>query len=241
MAARRPSAYPPPVKVGEFVQAPEAEEDERIDVGVVFVGAGPAGLAGAIRLGQLLGGGPGDGRAAGRDADRGARQGTGGGSAPAVGRGGEPVGAARPAAGRGRGGAAGLLRAGHEGSRLPDEQVVRGADPDAAAVPQQGQPGVLAVAAGTAHGGAGGGAGSDGAAGDGRTAAAGGGRGGARCQDRRQGAGARGRAARVVRAGRRGARPGDGVVRGDAGAPGAGGDGAVRAERASSRRRGAWA
>jgi electron-transferring-flavoprotein dehydrogenase len=40
--------------VGEFVQAPEAEEDERIDVGVVFVGAGPAGLAGAIRLGQLL-------------------------------------------------------------------------------------------------------------------------------------------------------------------------------------------
>src|SRR4051812_18767286 len=54
MAARRPSAYPPPVKVGEFVQAPEAEEDERIDVGVAFVGAGPAGLAGAIRLGQLL-------------------------------------------------------------------------------------------------------------------------------------------------------------------------------------------
>src|SRR6476469_820228 len=55
MARRRPSDYPPPVKVGEFVQAPEAEEDERIDVGVVFVGAGPAGLAGAIRLGQLLG------------------------------------------------------------------------------------------------------------------------------------------------------------------------------------------
>ena len=51
---RRPSDYPPPVKVGEFVAAPEAEEDERIDVGVVFVGGGPAGLAGAIRLGQLL-------------------------------------------------------------------------------------------------------------------------------------------------------------------------------------------
>ena len=33
---------------------PEAAEDERIDVGVLFVGAGPAGLAGAIRLGQLL-------------------------------------------------------------------------------------------------------------------------------------------------------------------------------------------
>jgi electron-transferring-flavoprotein dehydrogenase len=51
---RRPSDYPPPVKVGEFVAAPEAEEDERIDVGVLFVGGGPAGLAGAIRLGQLL-------------------------------------------------------------------------------------------------------------------------------------------------------------------------------------------
>ncbi|MGN6379683.1 MAG: 4Fe-4S dicluster domain-containing protein, partial [Gaiellales bacterium] len=43
-----------PVNVNEFVAAPEAAEDERIDVGVLFVGAGPAGLAGAIRLGQLL-------------------------------------------------------------------------------------------------------------------------------------------------------------------------------------------
>ena len=54
MAARRPSDQRPPVQVGEFVAAPEAAEDERIDVGVVFVGAGPAGLAGAIRLAQLL-------------------------------------------------------------------------------------------------------------------------------------------------------------------------------------------
>jgi electron-transferring-flavoprotein dehydrogenase len=52
--ARRPSDYPPPVQVNEFVAEPEAAEDERIDVGVLFVGAGPAGLAGAIRLGQLL-------------------------------------------------------------------------------------------------------------------------------------------------------------------------------------------
>jgi electron-transferring-flavoprotein dehydrogenase len=58
MAARRPSAYPPPVKVGEFIAAPEAAEDERIDVGVLFVGAGPAGLAGAIRLSQHLAGDP---------------------------------------------------------------------------------------------------------------------------------------------------------------------------------------
>ena len=196
MAARRPSAYPPPVKVGEFVQAPEAEEDERIDVGVVFVGAGPAGLAGAIRLGQLLERRPGDGRAAGRDADRGARQGPGGRRAPAVGRGREsrrrcatccPARTwrrCRAASGR------------SPRSRLPDEQVVRAADPDAAAVPQQGQPGVLAVAAGPPPGGAGRAAGRDGAARDRRPAAAGVGRGGARCQDRRQGPRPRGRAAR---------------------------------------------
>jgi electron-transferring-flavoprotein dehydrogenase len=42
------------VHVREFVAEPEAAQDERIDVGVLFVGGGPAGLAGAIRLGQLL-------------------------------------------------------------------------------------------------------------------------------------------------------------------------------------------
>ena len=52
--SRRPSDYRPPVRVGEFVSEPEAGPDERIDVGALFVGGGPAGLAGAIRLGQLL-------------------------------------------------------------------------------------------------------------------------------------------------------------------------------------------
>ena len=34
------------MRVNEFVASPEAAEEDRIDVGVLFVGAGPAGLAG---------------------------------------------------------------------------------------------------------------------------------------------------------------------------------------------------
>jgi electron-transferring-flavoprotein dehydrogenase len=47
----RPSEYPPPFDASEFVAAPGEAE---IEVGVLIVGAGPAGLACAIRLGQLL-------------------------------------------------------------------------------------------------------------------------------------------------------------------------------------------
>jgi electron-transferring-flavoprotein dehydrogenase len=46
--------YPPPFRSGDYVTAPTDPEDERIDVGVLIVGAGPAGLGCAIRLGQLL-------------------------------------------------------------------------------------------------------------------------------------------------------------------------------------------
>jgi electron-transferring-flavoprotein dehydrogenase len=46
--------YPPPFRAGDYVAAPTDPEDQRIDVGVLIVGAGPAGLACAIRLGQLL-------------------------------------------------------------------------------------------------------------------------------------------------------------------------------------------
>jgi electron-transferring-flavoprotein dehydrogenase len=50
-----PVEFPPPVdSVKEFVGAPTDPEDERIEVGVVIVGGGPAGLACAIRLTQLL-------------------------------------------------------------------------------------------------------------------------------------------------------------------------------------------
>ena len=50
----RPLEYPPPFSASEAIAAPSDPPDERIDVGVLIVGAGPAGLACAIRLGQLL-------------------------------------------------------------------------------------------------------------------------------------------------------------------------------------------
>lgn len=54
-----PIEYPPPVKSHEeFVTKPTDPEDERIEVGVVIVGGGPAGLSCAVRLMQLLEGDP---------------------------------------------------------------------------------------------------------------------------------------------------------------------------------------
>ena len=50
----RPADYPPPFNAAEAIAAPTDPPDERIDVGVLIVGAGPAGLAAAIRLGQLM-------------------------------------------------------------------------------------------------------------------------------------------------------------------------------------------
>jgi electron-transferring-flavoprotein dehydrogenase len=50
----RPADFPPPFRAADYVTAPSDPEDERIEVGVLIVGAGPAGLACAIRLGQLL-------------------------------------------------------------------------------------------------------------------------------------------------------------------------------------------
>ena len=54
----RPSNFPPPFNAADFVMSPTDPADERIEVGVLIVGAGPAGLACAIRLGQLLEGDP---------------------------------------------------------------------------------------------------------------------------------------------------------------------------------------
>jgi electron-transferring-flavoprotein dehydrogenase len=50
----RPADYPSPFDARDYVGVPTDPEDERIEVGILIVGAGPAGLACAIRLGQLL-------------------------------------------------------------------------------------------------------------------------------------------------------------------------------------------
>jgi electron-transferring-flavoprotein dehydrogenase len=49
-----PAEFPPPYHAAEFVTVPTDPEEGRIEVGILIVGAGPAGLACAIRLGQLL-------------------------------------------------------------------------------------------------------------------------------------------------------------------------------------------
>jgi electron-transferring-flavoprotein dehydrogenase len=50
----KPADVPPPFRAANYVAPPSDPPDERIEVGVLIVGAGPAGLACAIRLGQLL-------------------------------------------------------------------------------------------------------------------------------------------------------------------------------------------
>jgi len=53
--ATKPVDFPPPVdSAKEFIGRPTDPAEERIEVGVVIVGGGPAGLACAIRLSQLL-------------------------------------------------------------------------------------------------------------------------------------------------------------------------------------------
>jgi electron-transferring-flavoprotein dehydrogenase len=50
----KPSDVPPRFRPADYIAPPSDPADERIEVGVLIVGAGPAGLACAIRLGQLL-------------------------------------------------------------------------------------------------------------------------------------------------------------------------------------------
>ncbi len=53
-AETRAANFPPPFSSDEVIARPTDAPDERIDVGVLIVGGGPAGLACALRLGQLL-------------------------------------------------------------------------------------------------------------------------------------------------------------------------------------------
>jgi electron-transferring-flavoprotein dehydrogenase len=54
MSRTRPLDYAAPFSPSEAIAPPSDPPDERIEVGVLIVGGGPAGLACAIRLGQLL-------------------------------------------------------------------------------------------------------------------------------------------------------------------------------------------
>ena len=54
MTGVRPADFPPPFSTADAIGPPTDPVEERIEVGVLIVGAGPGGLACAIRLGQLL-------------------------------------------------------------------------------------------------------------------------------------------------------------------------------------------
>jgi electron-transferring-flavoprotein dehydrogenase len=54
MPAVAPSEFPPPFDAAEVIGPPTDAEDERIEVGIAIVGGGPAGLACAVKLMQLL-------------------------------------------------------------------------------------------------------------------------------------------------------------------------------------------
>ena len=127
---------------------PSDPADERIEVGVLIVGAGPAGLACAIRLGQLLEERARAGRAARRRAGRRAREGQAARLAPALRRGRQPALAAAPV--RRRATARTSMpfygRVEHESRLLPDA-AARAADPDAADDEEPRQLRRLAVAA----------------------------------------------------------------------------------------------
>ncbi|MCH8028759.1 MAG: 4Fe-4S dicluster domain-containing protein [Candidatus Dadabacteria bacterium] len=50
----KPADFKPPIEQNEFISVVTDDLENRVEVGVLFVGAGPANLAAAIRLGQLI-------------------------------------------------------------------------------------------------------------------------------------------------------------------------------------------
>ncbi len=129
-----PAAYPPPFAASEVIAAPEAPADEQLEVGVAIVGGGPAGLACAIRLAQLLEGDPAVAERLGEAPIALVDKGRDGRRASALGR----RRAARAAAGAVPGRVAGgddELRPGRERGRVPAHALARGAAPDRARRP----------------------------------------------------------------------------------------------------------
>ena len=143
----RPSDFPPPFSASEVIAAPSDPPDERIEVGVLIVGAGPGRARVRDPPRAAARGAPGRGRAARRRAGRGAREGPRARRPPALGRGREPARAAaplpRPRPDRGHA----LLRAGPGRERLLPDRLERDADPDAADDEEPRQLRRLAVAA----------------------------------------------------------------------------------------------
>lgn len=52
--SKNPAQFKPPEGKDEFITGITDKPEDRVEVGILFVGAGPASLAGAIRLAQLL-------------------------------------------------------------------------------------------------------------------------------------------------------------------------------------------
>ena len=52
--AATPAEFPPPFNPGDYVGPPTDAPEERLEAGIVIVGGGPAGLACANRVLQLL-------------------------------------------------------------------------------------------------------------------------------------------------------------------------------------------
>ena len=191
-----PAAYPPPFAASEVIAAPEAPADEQLEVGVAIVGGGPAGLACAIRLAQLLEGDPALAETLGEVPialiDKGRVVGAHQLSGAVV----QPARAAR-AVPRQDARRDDELRPGRARGRLPAHEGRARAPADrAAADAQQGQSRLLARAPRALHGRAGRGARRDDAARDRRPEAARRGRRGARRAHGRQGPRAPGRGAR---------------------------------------------
>ena len=212
-----PADYPPPFAASEVVAAPEAPADEQLEVGVAIVGGGPAGLACAVRLAQLLEADPALGESLGEvpialvDKGRavGAHQLSGAVVQPA------PLLELFPGIPLSEMTSYGPVE--REAVYLLTPLARRAAAARAAADAQQGQPRLLAGAARALHGRAGRGARRDGAARDRRPAAARGRRRRARRAHRRQGARPPGRGAADVRARRRADRARHGARRRRAG------------------------